>query len=326
MPPKLQDIAERTKTSVSTVSRVLSGGPAARRISPATSARVRAAAKRMGYRPNLIARTLRTRKSHTIGLLVSDIANPFFAQIGSAIEQSLYRHGYSLMLCNSGEDRQREHCYLQMLGQKAIDGLIIVPIAHSKKTLLSGLPAGLPVVVLDRPIPGIAASVSSDQDQSSHLLCDSLKRVGVRSVALVSGSRTVITHRRRAEIVAENFTITSTHEGPPQPDTGRHAYIHIAGRPQAIVCTNNLLAAGIVDSIASADRFPIIASFDEIPAMHLLPMPILTVCQDIAKLAESSVQQILALLEEPTAKIKPIILQSRAISNQAFQQIANTKN
>src|SRR5271170_5222233 len=132
MPATLHDIARETKTSISTVSRVLSGGPAAKKISAITAQRVRQAAERLGYRPNLIARSLRTRKTNTIALLVSDISNPFFAQIGSQIEQSLSRQGYSLMLCNSGEDAEREAEYLQLLVQKGIDGLIIVPLVTTR--------------------------------------------------------------------------------------------------------------------------------------------------------------------------------------------------
>src|SRR5476651_789798 len=92
----LVDIAKATSTSVSTVSRVLAGGVIANRISKETRERVQAAAEKLDYRPNLVARTLRTRRSNTIALLVSDIANPFYAQIASLVERRLYQHGYSL--------------------------------------------------------------------------------------------------------------------------------------------------------------------------------------------------------------------------------------
>src|SRR6476646_8769837 len=94
MAPTLVDIARETQTSVSTVSRVLSGGAMASRISQETRDRVQRAADRLGYRPNLLARSLRTRKTHTLALLVSDIGNPFFGQIGSLIERAVARHGY----------------------------------------------------------------------------------------------------------------------------------------------------------------------------------------------------------------------------------------
>src|SRR5882757_1934231 len=149
MAPTLVDIARETNTSVSTVSRVLSGGAMANRISKETRERVKHAADRLGYRPNLLARSLRTRKTHTIALLVSDIANPFFGQIGSLIERALAPRGYSLMLCNTAEDADKEGAYLRMVTAKGIDGLILVPLLHTREALLKHIPESLPLVILD---------------------------------------------------------------------------------------------------------------------------------------------------------------------------------
>src|SRR5436190_4618573 len=150
LPPTLIDIARETNTSVSTVSRVLAGGTVAQRISEETRERVLEAAKRLGYRPNLLARSLRTRRSNTVALLLSDIANPFFASVCSLLEQYLYPHGYSLLVCNSGELGQREVEYLEMLPRKGIDGLILVPLAETKEHLAKHFPVVIPLVVLDR--------------------------------------------------------------------------------------------------------------------------------------------------------------------------------
>lgn len=320
MAATLQDIANATRTSVSTVSRVLAGGNVSSRISQLTRQRVMEAAQRMGYRPNLVARSLRTRRTHTVALLVSDIANPFFAQIASLIEQSLHRWGYSLMLCNSGEQADRENEYLQLLRQKAIDGLIVVPLARTKKALAQQLPDNLPLVVLDRPIPGISTSVASDQDQSATILCDTLARAGVSEVALVAGPQHIVTHRRRTEIISERFRITSYYEGPAQKETGRQAFIRLLEHvPRAIVCTNNFLAQGVIDSIEQIDAPPIIGVFDEIPMMHLLPLPIVCSLQDIPMLAEAAVTQLLRQLRDPQANCEPIVLPARAVTNKAFQ-------
>jgi len=320
LPPTLQTIARETSTSVSTVSRVLAGGALSRRISEETRERVQAAAVRVGYRPNLVARTLRTRKSNTIALLVSDIANPFFAQIASLIEQSLHRHGYSLMLCNSGEDEAREIQYLQLLTQKAIDGLIVVPISRSKKQMQERIPAGVPVVVLDRPIPGAHASVYSDQLQAANLLCDVLERAKVKRVALVAGPSHIYTHRCRAEHVTARLNVVARHEGPAQRETGRAAYIQfLDARVDAIVCTNNFLGQGIIDSIAEVTAPPVIGVFDEIPMSHLLPIPIVAVCQDIPMLAEACVNQLLPQLNGEAPLAGSVVLSSRAITNRAFQ-------
>ena len=319
----LVDIARETNTSVSTVSRVLAGGMGARRISEATRERVVEAAARLGYRPNLVARSLRTRRSHTVALLLSDIANPWFGQIASLVEQSLHRHGYSLMLCNSAEDPAREQEYLRLLPSKGIDGLILVPLTRSKKALLDQLPPDLPLVILDRPIPGIAASVSSDPEQSASILCDALERAGIRSVALVAGPRHVVTHRRRAEIVASRFKVLATHEGPAQRDTGRQAFIKfLQYQPEAVVCTNNFLGQGIIDGMADAEHgTPVIGVFDEIPMMHLLPIPIVASVQDVTMLAEGCVQQLLPQLRGEKGKGEPVVLEARAVANARFQEL-----
>jgi LacI family transcriptional regulator len=319
MAPTLEDIARQTRTSVSTVSRVLSGGRAAHRISAETRERVLAASKAMGYRPNLLARGLRTRKSNTVALLISDISNPFFGSIAGNIEQQLTAQGYSLLLCNSGGDPEREAGYLQLLPQKAIDGLILVTLARTKKALNESLPANLPLVVLDRPVQGINAYVASDHEQMATALCDTLESVGVKSVAIACGPQFIYTHRKRCEMVSRRFKVVDNHEGRAQRETGRAAWQKFQPlRPDAIVCTNNFLAMGVMEEIREPETAPIIAVFDEIPAMHLLPVPLVGIRQDVAGLAEGAVKQLLGQLNGENADPQPIVLKSQVITNRAF--------
>jgi LacI family transcriptional regulator len=319
MSATLIDIARATNTSVSTVSRVLAGGASSKRISAVTRERVTAAARELGYRPNLVARSLRTRKTLTVALLVSDIANPFFGQLASLIEQSLHRRGYSLMLCNSGEDGQREVEYLQMITAKGIDGLIFVPTLTNREELYKVVPETLPLVILDRPIAGIETSVSSDQNQAAHLLCDILERAGVKRIGLVCGPHHVNTHRRRCEIVASRFDVIGRHEGEAKPETGRQAYVMFLGmQPDAIVCTNNFLGQGVIDAMADATDPPVIGMFDEIPMMHLLPVPLVSAVQDIPRLAEGCVTALMPQLEGG-ARGGPVVYPARAVSNRSFQ-------
>lgn len=323
MVPTLVDIARETQTSVSTVSRVLSGGAMANRISKETRQRVQEVAGRMGYRPNLLARSLRTRKTYTVALLVSDIANPFFGQIGSLIEQSLARHGYSLMLANSGEDLERETNALRMITQKGIDGLILVPLARTRKAIMQIVPESMPLVILDRPIAGIEATVAHDQDQAANVLADALESVGVTRIGLVSGPHHIFTHRRRFEIFAERFEVMDSIEGPAQRETGRQAFSKFLGRsPQAVVCTNNFLGQGFIDAITQIENPPIIGVFDEIPGMQLLPIPIVSSMQDIPALAEGCVTQLLKLLNAKNEPVEPIVLHARAVTNRAFQALS----
>jgi LacI family transcriptional regulator len=322
VPATLVDIAKETQTSVSTVSRVLAGGIVASRISKETRERIQSAAQKMGYRPNLIARTLRTRRSNTVALLVSDIANPFFAQIGSLIEKNLHQHGYALLLCNSGEDPQRETEHLQLLNQRAIDGLILVPVSRSKEHLMQYLNEKLPLVVLDRAVDGMDRTVYSDQEQSAKLLCSSMKEHGISKVALVCGPSHVLTHRRRCDAVGDCLEIVEKHEGPASRETGRAAFEAFRlTHPAAIVCTNNILAMGVIEAMAQnpIDPQPVIGVFDEIPMMHLLPVPIICSMQDIEKLAESCVAQLLPQLSGEDGHATPIVLPARVVKNHAFE-------
>ncbi len=325
--PTLSDIARETRTSVSTVSRVLAGGVLANRISDATRRRVREAAHRLGYRPNLIARSLRTRQSHTVALLVSDIANPWFGQIAKLVENSLHRHGYSLMLCNSSGDADRESEYLRLLPQKGIDGLILVPMLRTRKALYDYIPPDLPLVILDRPIPGIACSVSSDEGHLCGLLSDTLDSVGVRNIAIVCGPQYIITHRDRCMLLSKRFHVLASHEGRAQKETGQQAYARFSNiQPDAVVCTNNFLGQGYIDAMTKVDHPPIIGCFDDIPMMNHLPIPIACANQDVDLLAESCVNQLLPQLRRESFKPEPILLPSRAVTNVAFQRLYESRN
>jgi DNA-binding LacI/PurR family transcriptional regulator len=309
---------------------VLSGGAMANRISKETRQRVQAAADRLGYRPNLLARSLRTRRTYTVALLVSDISNPFFAQLGSLIERSLARHGYSLMLCNSGENLEQEGGYLRLMAAKGIDGMIVVPLADNKERIDQHVPPTMPLVILDRPITGISSTVATDQDQSANILCDALDQIGVERIALVCGPRRVVTHHRRCEIAAGRFTVLSHHEGAAQKQTGREAYAKFAPmlpQIQAVVCTNNFLAQGVCECLADVERPPIIAVFDEIPTMNLLRFPIVCSMQDIPALADACVTQILKLLDATDTgaspePVRPIVLHASIVTNPAFDRLA----
>lgn len=321
MSATLADIARATRTSISTVSRALSGGPSAGRISVGTRHRISAAALDLGYRPNLLARSLRTRKTHTVAVMVSDIANPWFGQMASLIEQSLHRQGYSLIVCNSGEEAKLEQDYLRLLPQKGIDGLIIVPIATRREELYRYLPEALPVVVVDRPIAGISASVTSDQQQASTLLCNELAKIGAQRVALVRGPGHVYTHRLRGEVVKGRFTVVVDHVGAAQRETGREAWKEIAAAsPDAIVCTNNFLGQGVIEAMAEAGARLPVACFDEISLMHLLDLPIVCCVQDVPEIAEKAVAMLLEQLAGGEG-IEQQTVPARMLANSAFREL-----
>lgn len=327
MSATLSDIARETNTSVSTVSRVLAGGAVSKRISKETRDKVHEAARRLGYRPNLLARSLRTRKSNTVALLVSDIANPWFGQLASVIEKNLHDQGYSLFLCNSAEDLKREAEYLHLLPQKGIDALILVPLLKSKKVLQQHLPPNLPVVVVDRPVQGVEATVASDQDMLANQLADALAKIGVKTIAMAHGPSHVSSHRRRAEILSQRFEVIAAHEGPSKRETGQTAmkeFLAKGLKPDAFVGTNLFLTIGMLDeldipAVGQAD-LPAFGCFDQLPFHDLLPMPVACAIQDIAGLADAVVKELLPLLKPDAPEPKPMIVPTLMSYNRAYEQ------
>src|SRR5436309_8197597 len=124
----IKDVAEAAGVSTATVSRVLSNGLHVR---PEVRERVMATVERLGYRPNLVARSLRSQRSSTIGLIVSDISNPFFTAISRAVEDSAYEQGFSVLLCNTDENPEKETIYLNLMRDTSVAGAIMSPTRHT---------------------------------------------------------------------------------------------------------------------------------------------------------------------------------------------------
>lgn len=147
----IKDVAEAAGVSTATVSRVLSNGLHVR---PKVRERVMAEVERLGYRPNLVARSLRSQQSNTIGLIVSDIRNPFFTSVSRAVEDTAYEQGFSVFLCNTDENPEKEMIYLQLMRDEHVAGVIFSP---TRQTLASFSAARLnfPLSCLGKNHPGI---------------------------------------------------------------------------------------------------------------------------------------------------------------------------
>ena len=153
--PTIHDVAAAAGVSTATAARALGGYGA---VSPGVRERVKAAASQLGYRPNSLARSMITGATHTIGLVVADIENPFFARSVRGIADVAHAAGYEVLLANSDEDPATERAAVRVLFGKRVDGLIVAPASTDEGPHLSDLSErGVPVVLLDRAIPGIDA-------------------------------------------------------------------------------------------------------------------------------------------------------------------------
>ena len=244
------DVAKRAGVSQPTVSLVLSRNPKAR-IAEGTRARVIQAATELGYRPNLLARGLVRRKSFSLGLIVPDLRDPFFADVASGAERVASDEGYALLLCDRRGNGSMRH--IEALRGRQIDGLIIDAAAAA--SLPAGALDGLDVVLIDQPdgpFPGIA----SDAEAAGHLAAEHLLALGHTRFAFMGPAADVHTFRMRERgfvkaLRAAGMALGTSHlrRGPATVAGGMAAMrallaLSAAERPTAVFCANDLMALG----------------------------------------------------------------------------------
>lgn len=177
----IRDIAKEAGVSVATVSHVINK---TRFVSDELQERVKKVIEELDYHPNLMAGSLRRKKTNTIGLIVPDNSNPLFAELSRAIEDIGFSSGYSVMLCNSAYDFEKELKYIRTLRSKRIDGLIIIPTTTEPGHINQLVENKMPVVVLDRTVPGVKADMvlvdnfQGTHDAAMHLIKLGHKRIG----------------------------------------------------------------------------------------------------------------------------------------------------
>ncbi|PKR77925.1 transcriptional regulator [Halalkalibacillus sediminis] len=187
----IKDVAKEANVSVATVSRVLNQSGY---VNNNTKKRVEQAIERLDYQPNSVARSLFKKESKTIGFIVPDISNPFFPMLVRAAEDYLNKKGFTIILCNSDEEIEKEQEYLNVMKQKYVDGVIAVS-NHLTKEQVESYP--MPIVALDRPIEGDIPSFSVDNRAGGVMATEYLKEIGCRKIAHIRGPEQVLNATER---------------------------------------------------------------------------------------------------------------------------------
>ena len=295
----ISDVAKRAGVSAMTVSRVINETG---HTSAQTRARVAAAIDELGYVPNALARQLRSKRTKTIALLVSDISNPYFTTIARGVEDFFVAHGYSVMYCNTDEDETEEEQYLLMLIERQVDGVLLVPARSSGESFRLLASHRTPVVVIDRRVTSRSVdSVRCDSEAGAHSLVEHLVKLGHRQIAVLTGSPSISTSmdrvlgaRRALEEAGLELPDAMVHYGSfnygksNQADGHRMALDMLAApgpRPTAVFCANNFIAFGAIRALREAGlRVPddiSIVAFDDIPE-EWVSEPFLTVARQPA--------------------------------------------
>lgn len=294
----IREVAEAANVSTATVSRYLNGTAY---VNDETSSRIRSAIERTGYTPSLLARSLKTRQSGLLFLIVPDVSNPFYARIARTLQHLAQRSGYATLLSDSEGDPKHELEALETASKMSVEGVLLASIDASGDVLASAAKAAFPVVGLngfaqDAPIDAVAVHALG----GTHLAVDHLAALGHRRIAFAGGRPGTFIARsrlngylnamRRAELPVNGEDVLEF--GFTQAD-GRTAGAAFAQRrvpPTAVCCANDLIALGVIAALRDAGlRVPenvSVTGMDDIDYAALSSPPLTTVSNDPECFAE----------------------------------------
>jgi LacI family transcriptional regulator len=295
----MKDVAARAGVSKATVSRVLSG---TRPVREPIRVRVLEVIEETGYRPNRIARNLRRGKTRTLGVVVTDIENTHFTAMMRATEDAAYRRGYTVILCNTDENHDKQAAYLDMLAEERVQGVILTPADPAAREIGRLLNLGIPVVATDRPVHDPRAdAVVVDNQQGTRVATEHLIGLGHRRIGFISGPRHITAGSDRLQgylDVMEEAGLEARYEvGEFTIESGLRAAgtLLAEGGLTALIASNGTTAFGAIQAIDRVGlRMPddlAFVAFDEPFWMSLLP--ITTFAQPVQAMAETSVDLIL---------------------------------
>jgi LacI family transcriptional regulator len=304
------DVAHKAGVSVSTAARVLSGNGYA---AEGTRRVVLDAAAELGYVPNRIARSLRTRRTGLIGLLIGDVENSFYSAIAKNVELEAKAAGYHIVLCNSNDDPATEREYLRLLEGIQVEGLIVTPAARSVRHLSRLIQHGIVVVQVDRRIEGLQAdAVLVDNEDAAARAVERVIAAGHRRIGILTGDLQVATARQRLA----GYERAMRDHDLPIPDgliqAGSfhrdHAIEHATmlirseASPTAIIAANNILAEACLLALADLGlRVPkdmSIVAFDDVEWMTMTSPPITAIRQPVADMARIAAERLLRRLRD----------------------------
>jgi len=308
----IKDVAALAGISYTTVSHVLNR---TRPVSEAVRAKVEAAISELDYVPSAVARSLKAKATSTIGLLIPNGINPYFAELARGIEDYCERNGFCVILCNSDDDPAKQRSYLRVLLEKRVDGLIVSSVGGDDSLGPVLATVGTPMVIVDRELEGLDADVVRiDHESGGFLATSHLLELGHRHIACICGplatsvARMRLAGYRRAMAaagveVAPAWVVESDFSSP----SGYHAAVGLldGARPTAIFAANDMVGFGVLRAAAERGvRVPealSVIGFDDIEMSRYVYPALTTVGQSILQLGERAAQVLLRRIAQPEA-------------------------
>lgn len=319
----MQEVADAANVSIATVSRVLSNKPNVR---PEVRERVLKVVDDLGYRTNRTARRLRTQTSGVIGLLVSDIRNPFFTDIARAIEDIAHQNDMNVFLCNTDENPEKEALYLNTLLDENVDGIILSPTPSDAEHFTSIIDNPTPIVMIDRRIDGISADyVLSDNIESAYVLTKHLIEQGCQRINALIGLSKSTTGRERMAGYTQSMEIhgqtpLAAFVSPYEADAEAQVSAWLASDdpPDAIITGNLRLTIGTLTALQQQGLgVPddiLLAGFDETVWMQHIGKGITVISQPTYEMGRTAAELLLQRLKDTTDRpAREVILKGQLI-------------
>lgn len=312
--PTMSDVARAANVSIATVSRALAGDA---RVRPATLEVVLQAAAELGYRGNSIARALRQGRTHTLGIVVPNITNPFFPELLQALERSARDAEFGVLFADSSEDIELEHRCLQDLIDRRVDGIIVVPCATSDSA--SGIEFAaqvVPLVQVDRHVPGMPVSfVGVDNVAAIRDAVNHLRQQGRRHIAYAGASQDrSSTAAERLDGFLESVPDTSVGKAPIYLGdysisfgvTAGESILHLDPVPDAVVCGNDQIAIGVIRALKTAGlKVPAdiaVTGFDNSSVASLHEPAVTTLIHPLGTIATTAISLLVDDSTNPTQR------------------------
>jgi LacI family transcriptional regulator len=324
--PTMRDVATAAGVSLMTVSRVVNGEPG---VLPETAARVERAIRRLGYQRNDMARQLRRKGqlSETIGLLVDDLANPFFAALTRAVEDAARLHDCVVLIGSSNDSLVREREVVSAFCARRVDGLIVVPVAGSHRFLRDQQALGVKVVCVDRPAENLAAdTVLVNNRQGAYQAVRHLLNQGHRHIGYLGDRDDIWAVRERYSgfndafadigLVPDAALIRHGLRSRPEAAAAAKAMMRLPVPPTALFASNDLVTMGTVDALYSARQRRAgvaLVGFDEFALADKLSPPVTVVAQDPAAIGATAAQLLFGRIAGDTSPPREVVLLTRLV-------------
>jgi LacI family transcriptional regulator len=321
----MKQVAARAGVSVSTVSHVINR---TRTVSDDVRQRVQGIIDELHYVPSAVARSLKNDKTHTIGVMVPNSSNPYFAELIGWLEEAAFQVGYSIILCNALGNQQKQTAYLRALTEKRIDGLVLIASgADAERDALLGHDV-MPIVQLERALPGLDADlIVVGQEEGAYRATRYLIELGHSAIACVSGPADLPCARTREAGYLRAMLEAGLDEAPAAimhtdfTSAGGHsAFTRLLARPRpptAVFATNDLMALGGLCAAAAAGvavpgRLSVVA-FDDIAAAAYASPPLTTVAPPKREMARLAVDVLLQRIRDAGGPLRRHALTGRLV-------------